>query len=176
MDSPIPSAKPGKPPTWFESKWNLRVYSIPGIGRVQNYIKTGKLVGSNVVPYVDFHGYHSMQRYIPGLPGSWYGWVLDGKVKIKKGGDYGFCSTSDDGSFVYVNRRLLVDNDGLHGDREVCSTVHLDPGEAQVMVIGFQAGGGITQVLTYHGPDTDGRKMWAASMDNAVSDWSPTID
>ena len=175
VDSPIPSAGTGKAPTWYESKWNLRAYQIMHHGRVQNYVKSGHLVGTAQVPYIDFHGRGSLAKYIPGLPGSWYGWVFEGKVKIRNGGNYGFCSTSDDGSLVWVNKQRVVNNDGLHGDREVCGTVHLDAGEAHVMVIGFQAGGGITQVLKYYGPDTDGRKMWAPSMDNSVSGWSPKI-
>ena len=158
-----------------DSKRNLRAYKIMHHGRVQNYVKSGRLVGTAQVPYIDGLGGGSLAKYIPGLPGSWYGWVFEGKVKIKKGGNYGFCSTSDDGSLVWVNKHRVVDNDGYHGDREVCGTVHLDAGEAHVMVIGFQAGGGITQVLKYYGPDTDGRKMWAPSRDNSVSGWSPKI-
>jgi hypothetical protein len=39
-------------------------------------------------------------------------------VHITKPGKYSFCSTSDDGSFVYLDGVEIVNNDGLHGPLE----------------------------------------------------------
>lgn len=44
-----------------------------------------------------------------------YAWAFYGKLEIKQPGTYTICVTSDDGSFLYVDSKELVNNDGLHG-------------------------------------------------------------
>jgi hypothetical protein len=92
----------------------MKIYRIQSTNHVPNILKNGRLVGSAVVPIVDFHGLGSIRRYVPATPHSWYAWIFWGKVEIKTGGTYTFCSTSDDGSHVYVNGRHIVNNDGAN--------------------------------------------------------------
>jgi hypothetical protein len=54
---------------------------------------------------------------------------------------YAFTLDSDDGSALYVDRRLIVDNRGEHGARSRRATVHLTRGSHAVVVEYSQAGG-----------------------------------
>eukprot|EP00961_Rhodomonas_salina_P195751 2642494-Rhodomonas_salina.1 len=65
---------------------------------------------------------------VPQTPNDRYAWVAYGRVEISTSGDYDFCTKSDDGSYLYVDRKELVNNDGLHGAVDKCGTVALTKG------------------------------------------------
>jgi hypothetical protein len=54
---------------------------------------------------------------------------------------YTFGTVSDDGSWVYVDGRLVVDNGERHPARQATGTIDLEPGVHEVFVKYFQAGG-----------------------------------
>ena len=62
-------------------------------------------------------------------------------------------------SKLYVDGKLLVDDDGLHGPAEKCAATTLSEGNHLVYVEGFQAGGGVQMSIKYSGPDTNGNKV-----------------
>ncbi|MGC4101744.1 PA14 domain-containing protein [Ferruginibacter sp.] len=43
------------------------------------------------------------------------GFVYNGYININKTGIYEFYTTSDDGSLLYIDEELVVDNNGDHG-------------------------------------------------------------
>ncbi|GIT13012.1 MAG: hypothetical protein CM1200mP34_4180 [Verrucomicrobiales bacterium] len=55
----------------------------------------------------------------PGLAGvsENFGVVFEGEIDIARKGDYSFNLGSDDGSRLYINGKLVVDNDGVHSMR-----------------------------------------------------------
>jgi hypothetical protein len=57
---------------------------------------------------------------------------------------------------MYIDGALLVDDDGLHGMVERCSTRFMTAGLHSVYVTGFQAWGGVGMEIRYSGPDTGG--------------------
>ena len=60
---------------------------------------------------------------------------MKGDIEITTGGDYIFTTGSDDGSKLYINDIEVVDNDGLHGLREVDSApVTLTPGHHKIRI------------------------------------------
>ena len=80
-----------------------------------------------------------------------------GEIEIKVGGAYTFYDNSDDGSKVFVNDMLVVDNDGLHGpEEEKSGTIVLEEGRHLVTVDFFEKDGGADLHVKYSGPDTDG--------------------
>jgi len=82
-----------------------------------------------------------------------------GEVEVHTGGTYTFFVRSDDGSKIYVNHVLVVDNDGLHGpEEEKSGTVDLEEGEHPITVDFFEKDGSANLHVEYVGPDTDGRK------------------
>jgi hypothetical protein len=49
-----------------------------------------------------------------------------GYINIKKAGLYSFGTNSDDGSLLYINDRLIVDNDGPHSATYVSGSLRLE--------------------------------------------------
>src|SRR6185369_10587497 len=66
-----------------------------------------------------------------GFPGvtdrfEWFGLEYTGTFKVKKSGRYFFSLTSDDGSKLFIDDSLVIDNDGLHSQRERSGEIDLD--------------------------------------------------
>ncbi|MEY3053190.1 MAG: hypothetical protein RLY31_2975 [Bacteroidota bacterium] len=70
--------------------------------------------------------------------------VAEGYFKIPKRNNYVFRLVSDDGSRLYVNGKLVVDNDGLHGDEAKDGEAALEEGYHPFRMEFFQGGGGRT--------------------------------
>jgi Ca2+-binding RTX toxin-like protein len=69
-------------------------------------------------------------------------------LSIATAGTYGFSLNSDDGSALYIDGALVVNDDGAHGAVTVSGQVALTAGTHAVEVRYFQAGGGQTLTLT----------------------------
>jgi alpha-L-fucosidase len=78
----------------------------------------------------------------PKNDGDHYGYEYRGFVKIPKTGVYTFATESDDGSSLFINNRPVVDNDGLHGLKEVTGVVALSEGYHEIVVRFFEKSGG----------------------------------
>jgi hypothetical protein len=118
------------------------------------------MIGEAKIGSIAFGSWQDLRNYIPGLPGSRYSWQIFGTVNIVRAGNYEWCSSSDDGSILYIDNQMVVNNDGLHGapGPNPCKTISMSPGEHKVLVNGFQNEGGIYQDVTYSGPDTGNRR------------------
>ncbi len=66
-------------------------------------------------------------------------WV--GKIAIPREGEYRFATRSDDGSFVWIDGQLVVDNGGEHGAQRREGSVYLTRGFHDLEVRYFQGGG-----------------------------------
>ncbi|GGF11009.1 hypothetical protein GCM10011383_22770 [Hymenobacter cavernae] len=77
---------------------------------------------------------------------------FSGYVTVPTDGQYTFYTNSDDGSRLYIGSTLVVDNDGLHGDREIASTIGLKAGTHAITVAFFQDAGGQNLQVSYAGP------------------------
>jgi hypothetical protein len=73
-------------------------------------------------------------------------------ITISLGGDYSFYTVSDDGSQLFINDNLVVDNDGLHGLQQRSGQVHLDAGQHSITVTYFEKSGGNELYVLYEGP------------------------
>ncbi len=88
------------------------------------------------------------QDYKLGFPGisnrlEWFAIEYTGKFWIGKPGEYRFELTSDDGSMLYVDDKLVIDNGGLHVPVTVAGKVQLAGGIHSIRVPYFQG-------LKYH--------------------------
>jgi 4-amino-4-deoxy-L-arabinose transferase-like glycosyltransferase len=72
-----------------------------------------------------------------------------GSVLTWRSGSYTFVTTSDDGSWLYVDGRLIVDNGGRHGAASASGTIHLDRGAHAIFVKYFQDGGDLDFALLW---------------------------
>ena len=64
-----------------------------------------------------------------------------GKLVVLRGGPYTFASESDDGSWVQVDRKLVVENGGPHQEWRRTGVIDLEPGGHDIFIQDFQAGG-----------------------------------
>ncbi len=80
--------------------------------------------------------------------------VLESHLQIEEAGKYSFFTTSDDGSKLFVNGELVVDNDGNHGVRERGGSKVLEKGIHLLRVEYYNGGGGYHLDVKYKGPQT----------------------
>ena len=81
-----------------------------------------------------------------------YGLRFSGYISIVTAGAYTFYTNSDDGSKLYIDGTLVVDNDGLHGALEASGSITLGIGRHPIQVDYFEATGGEVLEASYQGP------------------------
>ncbi|WP_394847898.1 glycoside hydrolase family 3 C-terminal domain-containing protein [Pendulispora brunnea] len=88
-----------------------------------------------------------------GVPATNWSARWTGTLHAPVTGDYPLATTSDDGSRLYLDGRLVVDNWGAHATRSVYRTVHLEAGQSyEVKVEYYQAGQGANLTLSWMPP------------------------
>lgn len=77
-----------------------------------------------------------MENEVPDLPPRGEGFALDitSKILIPKTGRYYFGINSTDGSKVYINDSEIIDNDGIHREREMGTNLDLTKGFHKIRV------------------------------------------
>jgi hypothetical protein len=65
-----------------------------------------------------------------------------GYLTVGRAGLYDFATTSDDGSWLYINDRLVVDNGGVHSARTQAGRIELAEGSHKVRLEYVEAGAG----------------------------------
>ena len=71
-----------------------------------------------------------------------FGVVFRGNIETPKTGDYVFTLNSDDGSRLLINRKVVVDHDGVHGPSSKSGKINLKKGLHHIEVQYFEASGG----------------------------------
>jgi alpha-L-fucosidase len=79
--------------------------------------------------------------------------TLSGYLDVEVDGVYKFSLMSDDGSKLFVDGQLAVDNDGLHGSIMKTGTMPLAKGYHPVVIEFFQQSGGKVLELSVTGPE-----------------------
>ncbi len=82
-----------------------------------------------------------------------FAFFFSGYITIPEKGKYTFFTASDDGSQLYIDDRLIVDNDGIHGIQEKTGAILLDSGLHRIDVSMFEYLGSEELVVKYEGPD-----------------------
>jgi mono/diheme cytochrome c family protein len=77
---------------------------------------------------------------------------FDGFLKIDRAGDYRFHVTSDDGSKLWIDDKLVVVNDGIHPPQTVTGKAKLTKGVHKLTVGLFNGGGGVELGVQIEGP------------------------
>ncbi len=81
-----------------------------------------------------------------------FGIEWEGYLSIAQKGVYQFATKSDDGSVVYINGNLVVDNDDLHAMRHISGVTSLDEGFHHLRVKYFDGGGGAVMEFLWTPP------------------------
>ena len=84
-----------------------------------------------------------------------FGHRFIGYVDILEDGIYGFQTTSDDGSRLSINGKIVVDNDGLHSKKTVSTEIYLESGMHKIQVDYFERGGQESLAVNWKGPGFD---------------------
>jgi hypothetical protein len=84
--------------------------------------------------------------------GGQFGVRFESSLKIERDGEYRFYLNSDDGSKLYINETLVVDNDGGHGTIEKSGDIKLSAGMHRITVDYHNQGGGAWLDALYKGP------------------------
>lgn len=82
-----------------------------------------------------------------------YGIVFTARLKIDQLGDYTFATVSDDGSKLYLNGKLVVDNDGSHGSQTREGNITLEKGFADLKIEYFEDNSGEFLKVMYKTPE-----------------------
>ena len=83
----------------------------------------------------------------------YFGVRLTGDILISELGDYTFFLSSNDGSKLYIDNKLVINNDGLHGIIEKPGNIKLLVGKHKFELHYFQAGGKAYLELLMKGPN-----------------------
>jgi hypothetical protein len=86
-------------------------------------------------------------------PDNW-GMVFEGDFQVDQSGDYTFYLNSDDGSKLYIDDQLVINNDGDHSLLELNNTTTLTAGLHKLRLEFFEAGGEAVLELDFAGPGT----------------------
>lgn len=78
--------------------------------------------------------------------------LWDGYLRVTGDDTYTFYLTSDDGSWLWVDEAMIVDNGGLHSPQTRTGTVHLTPGYHHIVVKMFENTGQAVAWLEYSSP------------------------
>ena len=127
--------------------WSMQIFSATtSIAMTPQTVSASSLLGQNSeIPTIDFESAADFQTYVPVTPLEYFSWRFFGAMQIISAGSYTICSTSDDGSQIYINSgaavdfqsnfTLLINDDGLHGATTVCVTRSLQSQVYYIMVI-----------------------------------------
>ena len=81
-----------------------------------------------------------------------FGMKFEGYLKIEKEGAFQFTTTSDDGSRLLIDGKVVVNNDGTHPPQSASGTARLSKGKHKVAVEFFQGDGGAELAVEVEGP------------------------
>lgn len=81
-----------------------------------------------------------------------FGFIFKGNIRILEGGDYTFYVSSDDGSKLFIDDKLVIDNNGTHGNKEKYDSISLTTGMHTIELIYFERLGKEVLEFNYSGP------------------------
>jgi putative heme-binding domain-containing protein len=96
-----------------------------------------------------------------------------GNLSVPKSGKYTFFLSSDDGSRLYLDDKLVINHDGLHGMGVKTGDVQLTAGSHSIILTYFDNGGGDGLDVKWAGPGFDKRDIAAENL--SVSGGATTI-
>ena len=169
--TPPPMVTPAPVPDTSESAltirgWQLRVwnYSNAGSGEFPDFDSDTDSFKMPEPPIIKINPVTEMmyddQKWKElGAPHDNFAAVLTGFLDVKEAGQYDFWTESDDGSMLWIDNAMVVDNHGLHGPEKKTGTVSLSKGIHPILVQFFEAGGGALLTISWKGPDTAGAEL-----------------
>ncbi|HYK76633.1 MAG TPA: family 20 glycosylhydrolase [Daejeonella sp.] len=111
----------------------LKHYYVPGYFASTAEVDTLKATERGISTVINLTKFRNKSRT--------YGLILEGYIQIEEDGIYAFTTSSDDGSQLWIDGALVVDNDGRHTSFELTGATNLLKGLHKIQIRYFQAGG-----------------------------------
>ena len=95
-----------------------------------DHLKTkGKMVSEGILPTITIDQANSKDHF---------GYDFNGMIKIPENGLYNFSCYSDDGSMLYIDGVLVVDNNGSHSAERATGRIALEKGYHDIQLLYFE--------------------------------------
>ncbi len=127
----------------------LRYHYVPGNFNLSTEIDTSLATQRGVVPAISYLKIPKRARE--------FGVVFTGYINVNENANFEFSISSDDGSRLYIDDELIIDNDGNHARWEKSAGVELQAGLHKIKVSYFDVGPG--SLLKVFVKGTDGKKI-----------------
>ena len=114
----------------------------------------GKVSMATLEEQVTIKGHSPTISLLPALRKDRFALRFTGYVKIENSAIYNWFIASDDGSKLYIDDELIIDNDGDHGTVEKQGKMALKKGYHTIRVDYFDSGGGNELKVSIQGPGT----------------------
>ncbi len=127
----------------------LKYHYVPGKFKYSSEIDTALATQRGITPQISFlKGVNRAREF---------GIVFTGYINVNENATFEFSLYSDDGSRLYIDDELIIDNDGEHARYEKSAGVALQAGLHKIKVTYFDNGPGSTLKVSVKG--TDGKKI-----------------
>ena len=147
---------------WFE--YGTEVALVPGSAENQvsfyaapSTVSSLSQINFNATPvsvqsFTQIDVASTLGSFWPGGPVDYFAARFTGRLYVPESGTWTFYTVSDDGTQVYLNGQLVVDNDGAHGVQERSGSLYLSAGHYSLDVRYFEKTSPATVSLLYSGP------------------------
>ncbi len=108
------------------------------------------------------------QSFTRGFPGvtnrfEWFGLRYTGQFQVNQPGEYQFRCYSDDGSKLWINGQLIVNNDGIHPARNKTGRIYLNPGVHNIQLDYFQGPRAMVALQLFMTPPGGGEQLFQSA-------------
>eukprot|EP00559_Dactyliosolen_fragilissimus_P002113 CAMPEP_0184871582 /NCGR_PEP_ID=MMETSP0580-20130426/40802_1 /TAXON_ID=1118495 /ORGANISM="Dactyliosolen fragilissimus" /LENGTH=1122 /DNA_ID=CAMNT_0027374259 /DNA_START=125 /DNA_END=3490 /DNA_ORIENTATION=- len=147
--SPFPSSNPSTSSPTFQSSGNVHVkyYSVSLDTLPLDGLKSLTSYSEGYVENIDFE--LTSSGFATSGKDANVAALFEGYLDFPITDTYYICLTSDDGSKLFIQDSLVIDNDGLHGSEQECSLYDTSAGPKEIAVEYFQRGGGAVLNLQF---------------------------
>lgn len=148
----------------------VRYYAAPGITTLPPAF-TGVPLSTSVLPTINCQltTQGNPQSFV-GCPLSWgFAMTADGVIDIPSTGTYTLTLTSRDGSRLFVDQRLVINNDGVHAPTFRSGTVVLEAGPHAIQCDYFSSGNQPSIMLNIRGQNAGDSTVPAAMFRRSVT-------
>lgn len=101
---------------------------------------------------------------------------FSGDLNAPKEGKYKFYAESDDGTRLYIDGKLVVDNGGIHPAQEGSGEVELKPGPHSFVLQYFQGGGEAVLKVRWKGPGIEKQEIQPGAFSHSGKPLAPVGD
>ena len=124
---------------WTSNGLEGKIYLLPEETQNLPDFDTMKSIGKIYTNEINIPN-RSWTEGFPGITNrfEWFGIEYKGSFKVRKAGHYNFTLSSDDGSKLFIDGKLIIDNDGLHSQAAKSGEIDLDNSTHSIRIQYFQ--------------------------------------